>query len=91
MKRRLRTYLFHGEAVKIIVLAMIADILTARGIEDVEVLRVKGAAETLQQFNSIHAVERTSGSLCVSYCSHDLLDHLGGSLLKLLSRCYPTV
>ena len=54
---------------KIIVLAMTADILIARGIDDMEVLRVKAAAETLQQLNSLEAVERASGLLCVRYCS----------------------
>lgn len=34
-----------------------------------EGLRVKAAAETLQQLNSLEAVERASGLLCVRYCS----------------------
>ena len=68
-ERRSRTYLFHGEAVKIIVLAMTADILIATGIGDMEALRVKAAAETLQQSKSLEAVERASGLLFVRYCS----------------------
>lgn len=56
-KSSCRTYLFHGEAVEIIVLAIDSDMVIAKKMNNIGVLRVKAEAEALLKFNGLESSE----------------------------------
>ncbi len=53
IRLRLFMYLFHGKAVKIGILAINSEMRMAKGVDFVESLSDKAAAEALQQSNSL--------------------------------------
>lgn len=84
---RICIYLFHGKAARTIVLAIIASMQTAKERNVKEMLRVKVAAEALQQLLSLEHV----GPICSDGIGNDLLDHLGRLLLDGFGLLYEVV
>lgn len=77
MKPEICIYLFHGKAARTIVLAIIADMQTAKERKVGDMLRVKAAAEALHQPQSLQDSEKS------------ILDPLG--LMWVIGTTYLTI